>query len=261
MDPETLAKLTEASEKARAANKRADDERAKREAIEATQADVAATREAVKLFKAGKRMDGIKLLLGVEDPDAEVQELLKEWTAKPAKDGEVKLTPAEIKALQDEAAEGKKFREAEQARVKVETDTRNANVFSAQMRDLKGDDDKPRWPLASAPENSDTAAVEALKKANKKLLDLGSPTVTEGLARHLFELAYAEIEANLAKAVVPAATLPPDPVRPAVRAAVVPRAGTVPAATKTYPRTPEGAKERLMDRAKALVEAKGERWT
>lgn len=262
MDADTLAKLTEASEKARAANKRADAEEAKRKEIEAGQADVAAMRDAKKLFKEGKRMAGIKLLLGVEDPDDDVQELLKEWTALPAKDGEVKLSPEDIKALQDEAAEGKKFREAEQARVKTETDARNARTFSAQQRDLKAEDGAARYPLASAPENAETAATVALEKANAKLLKLGSPTVTRELAEHLFEMAYAEIEANLAKDAKPAvpATLPPDPPRAAVRAAVVPRAGVVPAVGKTYLRTPEGARERLMDRAKALVESKGEKW-
>src|SRR5450631_482155 len=260
MDPETLAKLTEASERARAANKRADQEEAKRKEIEAGQADAQLAREGMKLWKEGKKDEAVAKWAGVEDPSDEIEDLLKRWVAKPAKDGEKKLSPEDIKALQDEAAEGKKFREAEQARVKADTDSKNARTFSAQQRDAKGDDDKPRYPLASSPENAETAATVALEKANAKLLKLGSPTVTRELAEHLFELAYAEIEANLAKDVKPPATLPPDPIRTAVRADVVPHAGTVPATAKTYARTPEGARERLMDRAKALTEAKGERW-
>lgn len=259
MDPETLQKLTESSERARAATKRADEEQRKREAVEASQADVTSTREAVKLFKSGQRMAGIKLLLGVEDPDDEVQELLKEWTAKPAKDGEKKLSDDKIKALQDEAAEGKKFREAEQARVKIETDTRNSQIFSAQMRDRKTEEGTARYPLASSPENADTSVVVALKKANEKLLALGVKEVTRPLAEHLFDLAYGEIEANLAKA-VPAPVVVAETPRVAVRAAVVPRAGTAPAQSKAYARTPEGAKERLLDRARAMDEARGQKW-
>ncbi len=262
MDPETLKKLTEASEKARAATKRADAEQKRREEVEASQADVVQMREAVKLWKAGDRIEAIKKLSAVEDPSADIEDLLQKWVAAPAKDGEVKLTPAEIKALQDEAAEGKKFREAEQARAQLETNKKNAGIFAAQQRDLKAEDGTARYPLASLAENAETSATVALEKANAKLLKLGSPTVTRELAEHLFELAYAEIEANLAKAAPAPATLPPvEQPRPAVRAAVVPRAGAVPAPAKNYPRTPEGARERLMDRAKALTESKGERWS
>ena len=218
-------------------------------------------REALKLWKAGDRIEAIKKLSAVDDPSADIEDLLQKWVAAPAKDGEKKLTPAEIKALQDEAAEGKKWREAEQARAKAETDTRNARTFSAAQRDAKTEAGEARYPLASAAENAETSATVALEKANAKLLKLGSPTVTRELAEHLFELAYAEIEANLAKAAKPAEVASqPEPVRAAVRAAVVPRAGTVPAVAKTYPRTPEGARERLMDRARALTEAKGEKW-
>ena len=263
MDPETLKKLTEASEKARAATKRAEAEQRKREEIEASTADVASMREALKLWKAGDRIEAIKKLSAVEDPSADIEDLLQKWVAAPAKDGEVKLTPAQIKELQDEAAEGKKFREAEQARAKEAQDAKNARTFSAQQRDAKAEDGTPRYPLASSAENAETSAAVALEKANAKLLKLGSPTVTRELAEHLFELAYAEIEANLAKAAPPPAVTPApaETPRAAVRAAVVPRAGVVPAPGKVYPRTPEGARERLMDRAKALVESKGERWS
>jgi hypothetical protein len=260
MDPETLRKLTEASEGRRAAEKRANDERKKREEIEASSADVVPMREAMKLWKEGKRDEAISKLLGVEDPSAEIEELLKGWVAKPTKDGEKKLTPAEIKALQDEAAEGKKFREAEQARAKADTDSKNARTFSAAQRDAKTEAGEARYPLASKPENAETAATVALEKANAKLLALGSPTVTRQLAEHLFELAYTEIEANLAKEATPAVA-PSEPARAAPRPAVIPKAGATPSKGKVYPRTPEGAAERLMDSARAQAEAKGITWS
>jgi hypothetical protein len=256
MDAKTLDKLTQASERARLATKRADAEQKKREDIEASQVDVAPMREAMKLWKDGKKVEAVAKLSSVEDPSAEIEDLLQKWLAIPAK-GEAKLSPAEIAALQADVAAVKKAEEARAAVEKLAADRRNAESFSAQLRDAKGDDGAPKYPFASKPENAPEAAVVALEKANALLLKLGSPSVTRELAQHLFDLAYAEIEANLTKA-------QPAPVvaaRPAARAATIPRAGATPATKKDYPRTPEGAREALLDRARAVVEKSGGTWS
>jgi hypothetical protein len=255
MDAKTLDKLTQASERARLATKRADAEQKKREDIEASQVDVVPMREAMKLWKDGKKVEALAKLSAVEDPSAEIEDLLQKWLAIPAK-GDVKLSPAEIAALQADVAAVKKAEETRAAVEKQAADRRNAESFSAQLRDAKGDDGVPKYPLASKPENAPEAAVVALEKANALLLKLGSPSVTRELAQHLFDLAYAEIEANLTKA-----QPPPAVARPAVRAATIPRAGATPATKKDYPRTPEGAREALLDRARAVVEKSGGTWS
>lgn len=263
MDPATLERLTKASERERAARKMAADERRKREELEASQGDVAALREAQQLWKSGDKMGALAKLAAVEDPSAEVEDLLKKWIATPGKkEDKPPVTPEDIAAIKAAQEEDKKTLERLTAKEKAENDRAAALLYSEDVRDTKLEDGTtPRWPLASDPANAKEAAAVAIEKANARLLKLGVKEITEELADHLFELAYDEIEANLKKAKeTPAEAAATASVRAAVRAAVVPRAGTSPAPAKQYPRTPEGAKERLMDAAKKAVESKGGQW-
>ena len=198
-------------------------------------------------------MAAIAKLSGVEDPDAEIEKVLTGWLEKP-KPGEKKLTPEEIKALQDEAAASKADREKRDLDAKAaaqrEAGQREADRLNARTRELKADDGKTaRFPLAAAsPEES---AVVALDKANKLMakLKIKPEALTRELAEDLFERAYAEIETNLTKA-----TKKPVPVPEPERYAAperVQRAGTEPAKASNYPRNFEGAHEKLMERARA----------
>lgn len=255
IDPETLSKLTKESEKRRAAEKRAETAEARAKELEGGAGDMATLRDAKKLWSEGSRFEAMQKLSGVEDPSSEIEDLLQKWLKVPAK-GEPAIEET-VKALREQAAanaaelaEAKKDREERAAEKKAAADRTNAEAFSGQMRDLKGADGAARYPLASAPENAGEAAKVALEKANAKLLKLGVKEVTRELAEHLFELAYAEIEANLTKA-KPAAKI--EATSDGRRAQTVPRAGTMPQTKTQYARTPEGASKALHERAAELL--------
>jgi hypothetical protein len=251
MDAATLAKLTEASEKERAARVRAERESAKVKELEAASADVATIRDIKKLWKEGKRGAAIKLL-SEGDYEKDAEEFLKEWTAEGSADAETKLSREEIDAIRAEQETAKKDRDARAAREKAEEDGRNAQRFSAQIRDTKNQDGTAKYPLASKPENSDEARTVALEKANARLLKLKiSGPISRELADDLLHHAMSEVEANLAKAAAPPIAEPKPNVQQG-NGVPAPRAGTAPATEKTYPRTPEGASARLHDSARRL---------
>lgn len=262
MDAATLAKLTEASEKERAARKRAEAAERKAKELETAQGDVVTLRDVKKLWSEGKRREAFKLLSGDDKKfEADAEEFLKEWVASPDGKGKVEVTAEEMAALKAELEETKKAEAARAAREKAETDQRNAERFSASIRDAKGEDGAARYPLASKPENSDEARTVALEKANARLLKLKiTGPISRELAEDLMHYAYAEIEANLRKKETPAAEASPKPAAKPTetvnlqsgRGEVIPRATPTPAAPKEYPKTPEGASQKLWDSARRL---------
>lgn len=254
MDAETLAKLTEASEKERAQRKRAEKAEQSLKDRLAAEPDYQVMREVRDLWKTDP-VAAISKLAAVEDPTPEMEKLLQAWLKKDLPADKDKLTPEEIKSLQDEAAAGKEFREGQEAQAKAHRDRESSAAFSAAQRDAKNEDGTARYPLASKPENAAEAAVVALEKATKRIIDLGGPQLTPQLARHLFDLAYAEIEANLAKAGTGTPAVVVEAPSQNGRAKTIPKASTSPATTKTYERSPEGARTKLMDRVAELVAA------
>lgn len=255
MDPETLRRLTETSERARREKKRADDAEAREKDLGG--AEVVALREAQKLWKEGDQAGAIAKLAAVEDPDAEIEKLLNGWLKKP-KPGEPKLTPDEIKALQDEAAASKADREAREVSAKQqaqrEAGQKEADRLNATTRDLKAEDGKTlRFPLAAAA--SEESAVVAMEKANKLMvkLKIDPKSLTRELAEDLFERAYVEIEANLAKlAAAEKAKAEPKPLVPFSSPLRVQRAGVDPARTGEYSKNlMDAASQKLRERARA----------
>lgn len=254
MDAETLAKLTEVSEKERAQRKRAEKAEQALKDRDSSAPDYAKFQEFQALWETDPTA-AIAKFKQIEDPTAEMERVLKSWLKRDLPADKDKLTPEEIKALQDEAAAGKAFREGQEAQAKAHRDRESSAAFSAAQRDAKNEDGTARYPLASKPENAVEAAVVALEKATKRIIDLGGPQLTPQLAKHLFDLAYAEIEANLAKAGAGAPPVVVEPPSQNGRAKTIPKASTSPATTKTYERSPEGARTKLMDRVAELVAA------
>jgi hypothetical protein len=253
MDPETLRRLTEASDGRRKERARAEAAEAKVKELEGPEG--VTLREAQKLWKDGDRVGAIAKLSGVEDPDAEIEKTLTAWLEKP-KPGEKKLTPEDIRALQDEAAASKADREAREAAAKAaaqrEAGQREADSLNTMTRDLKAEDGKTlRFPLAAAAREE--SAVVALEEANKIMakLKIKPEALTRELAEDLFERAYGVIEARMAKAAAVKVEPVTEPTRIASAPSRVPRAGTDPAKAETYTRDFEGASKRLHDRARA----------
>lgn len=251
MDAVTLAKLTEASEKERAQRKRADKAEQALKDRGGEEGDIAMFKEFKALWETDP-VAAIQKFKGIENPTAEMERVLNVWLKKDLPGEKDKLTAEEIKTLQDEAALNKKFREDTEKEAKQHRDREASNAFSANHRDAKNEDGTARYPLASKPENAAEAAVVALEKATKKIIDLGGPALTPQLAKHIFDLAYAEIEANLGKtATATPVTVVEAPAQNG-RAKPIPRAGVTPATTKAYERSPEGARQKLMDRVAEL---------
>lgn len=252
MDAATLDKLTKASERERAQRQRAEKAEKERDAFKA---EGGKDLELFREFKALWETDPVAAVAkfkAIEDPTAEMERVLKSWVTKDLKTAD-KLTPEEIAELKAETERNKKFREGQEAAAKREQDRTNAIGVSGTFRDAKDDKGAAVYPLASAPENAGEAAVVAVEKATKRIIDLGGPTLTPQLAKFIFDQAYAEIEANLRKQAE--ADDKTEDVTPIQRPRTVPRVGSPPpAAPKEYAKTPEGASEKLHDNARKLFD-------
>ncbi len=184
--------------------KTAREQEARIKQLEAEAASIANAKEALDLWKAGKRMEALAKLAGVEDAAAEYEALTEAYlagtdtkqAAENALETKVEKLAEDFEAERQARADAEK-KQAEQAAAER---VANAHAFALHtLDDIKHDDGSPVFELCAHPDNRADAAKLATEHAGDLAVarELEPEKITPEVAAALYKDAFAAVEAEL----------------------------------------------------------------
>lgn len=172
--------------------------------LESESASFATAKEALELWKAGKKLEALTKLSGNEDATAEYEALTEAYLAgTDPKQGAENALEEKVEKLAEELEADRKARadlEKKQAEQAAAERLANAHSFALKtLDDIKHDNGEPVFELCAHPDNRADAAKLATEHAGDLAIarQLDPETITPEIAAQLYRDAFAAVEAEL----------------------------------------------------------------